>query len=158
MNGVSRITTSDDIALITIRNETNNPVLIGKIFSEFSGEGIVIDMISQTVPQGSTMDISFTTDSAQVVKVLTVISRIRDHYKQLKIMVSTGNCKIQLYGEEMRGMTGVAAEAIGALLSENIDIVMITTSEIDISFIVSPAGYLHAVSVLERAFSVKAIG
>lgn len=156
MNGVSRITTADDVALITIRNETSNPGLIGKIFSEFSGEQIVIDMISQTVPQGSTMDVSFTTDSAQVVKVLTVISRIRDQYKQLKIMVSTGNCKIQLYGEEMREMTGVAAGAITSLLGEGIDIVMITTSEIDISFIVSPASYLHALSVLEQAFEVKA--
>lgn len=156
MNGVSRITTADDVALITIRNETSNPGLIGKIFSEFSGEQIVIDMISQTVPQGSTMDVSFTTDSAQVVKVLAVISRIRDQYKQLKIMVSTGNCKIQLYGEEMREMTGVAAGAITSLLGEGIDIVMITTSEIDISFIVSPASYLHALSVLEQAFEVKA--
>lgn len=156
MNGVSRITTAEDVALITIRNEVSNPALVGKIFSEFSGESIVIDMISQTVPQGSTMDISFTADSAQVVKVLTVISRIREQYKQLKIMVSTGNCKIQLYGEEMREMTGVAAGAITSLLGEGIDIGMITTSEIDISFIVSPACCLHAVSILERAFSVKA--
>ncbi|MEG1687861.1 MAG: ACT domain-containing protein [Angelakisella sp.] len=155
MNGVSRITTADDVALITLRNETNNAPLIGKIFSEFSGEGIVIDMISQTVPQGSTMDISFTTDSNQVVKVLTVISRIREQYKQLKIMVSTGNCKIQLYGEEMRQMTGVAAMAIQSLLTAGIEIVMITTSEIDISFIVPPSSFVHAVTVLENAFLVK---
>lgn len=156
MNGVSRITTGDDVALVTLRNETSNPTLIGKIFSEFSHEGIVIDMISQTAPQGSTMDISFTTDSNHVVKVLQVISRIRDQYPQLKIMVSTGNCKIQLFGEEMREMNGVAAAAIQVLLENNIEIVMITTSEIDISFIVSPANYLHAVTVLEETFGVKA--
>ena len=156
MNGVSRITTGEDIALITLRTETNNPTLIGKIFSEFSDERIIIDMISQTVPQGSTMDISFTTDSDQVVKVLTVISRIRDHYPQLKIMVSTGNCKIQLFGEGMREMTGVAASAIRSLLQDGVEIVMITTSEIDISFIVSPASFMHAVSLLESTFAVKA--
>lgn len=156
MNGVSRITTGEDIALITLRTETGNPGLIGQIFTEFSGTGIVIDMISQTVPQGSTMDISFTTDAAQVVKVLTVISRIRELYPQLKIMVSTGNCKIQLYGEEMREMTGVAAAAIQSLLTGGVEIIMITTSEIDISFIVSPANYLHAVTLLEQTFSVKA--
>ena len=154
MNGVSRITTADDVALITLRNETSNPQLIGKIFSEFADDGIVIDMISQTVPQGSTMDISFTTDANQVVKVLQVISRIRDQYKQLKIMVSTGNCKIQLYGEEMREMTGVAASAIQALLLANIEIVMITTSEIDISFIISPANFMNAVKVLEKSFGL----
>lgn len=154
MKGVSRITTADDVALITIRSEDNNPALIGKIFSEFSSEHIVIDMISQTAPQGSTVDISFTTDSQQVVKVLTVISRIRDQYKQIKIMVSTGNCKIQLYGEEMREMTGVAASAMNSLLSNNIDIIMITTSEIDISFIVSPANHLHAMDVLKKTFAL----
>ena len=113
-------------------------------------------MIPQTAPQGSEMDVSFTTDSHQVVKVLTVISRIRDQYRQIKIMVSTGNCKLQLYGEEMREMTGVASRAIQSLLEQGIDIIMITTSEIDISFIVSPANQLRATQVLERAFQVKA--
>mgnify|MGYP005777319609 FL=1 len=78
MNGVSRISVTEDVALITLRHETSESQLIGKIFSEFSQEGIIIDMISQTAPQGSEMDVSFTTDSHQVVKVLTVISRIRD--------------------------------------------------------------------------------
>ena len=156
MNGVSRISVTEDVALITLRHETSESQLIGKIFSEFSQEGIIIDMISQTAPQGSQMDISFTTDSHQVVKVLTVISRIRDQYRQIKIMVSTGNCKLQLYGEEMREMTGVASRAIQSLLEQGIDIIMITTSEIDISFIVSPANELRATQVLERAFQVKA--
>lgn len=152
MKGVSRLTTADDVALITLRSENCEQTLIGKIFSEFSDDGIVIDMISQTVPQGS---ISFTTDSQQVVKVLGVISRIRNQYPQLKIMVSTGNCKIQLYGEEMREMTGVASSAIQSLMSDGVEIIMITTSEIDISFIVSPANFTRAVSLLKKTFSLE---
>ncbi len=156
MNGVSRITVAEDISLVTISNQTSDSILIGNIFTEFAREGIVIDMISQTVPQGSTMDISFTTHSQHVVKVLEVISRIKDKYRQLGIMVSTGNCKIQLYGEEMREMNGVAAQAIMTLVESSIDIIMITTSEIDISLIVSPANQMAAVKKLEKSFGVKA--
>lgn len=156
MNGVSRITVTEDISLITITNQTSDSVLIGNIFTEFAHEGIVIDMISQTVPQGSTMDISFTTHSQHVIKVLEAISRIKDKYRQIKIMVSTGNCKIQLYGEEMREMNGVAARAISSLTQQKIDITMITTSEIDISIIVSPANGLSAITALETSFDVSA--
>lgn len=156
MNGVSRITVAEDISLVTISNQTSDSILIGNIFTEFAREGIVIDMISQTAPQGSTMDISFTTHSQHVVKVLGVISRIKDKYRQIKIMVSTGNCKIQLYGEEMREMNGVAARAIMSLVESSVDIIMITTSEIDISLIVSPANQLAAIKKLEASFGIKA--
>ena len=157
MNGVSRITVAEDMSLVTISSQTSDSVLIGNIFTEFARDGIVIDMISQTVPHGSTMDISFTTHSKHVAQVLGVISRIKDQYKQIKIMVSTGNCKIQLFGEEMREMNGVAARAIMSLVEHGVDIIMITTSEIDISLIVSPADELSAIQYLEESFEVRAV-
>ena len=156
MNGVSRITTHDDVALITIRSQTSDQSLVGEIFNAFATANVVIDMISQTVPQGSTMDISFTTDSQSMVTVLTVINRIKEQYKQLKIMVTTNNCKVQLFGEEMRQMTGVASSAIQILLKNAIDIIMITTSEVDISFIISPAHHSNAIERLETLFDIKA--
>ena len=156
MNGVSRITVTEDISLVTMRNSNSNGSIIGEIFQEFSNEDINIDMISQTAPQGSTQDVSFTTHSSELLKVLQVMSRIREKYSQLKLMVTTGNCKIQLYGEEMREMSGVAAKVMTTLLSKGIEIIMITTSEIDISLIVSPANQQQAVAELECAFSVTA--
>ena len=156
MNGVSRITTHDDVALITIRSQTSDQSLVGEIFNAFATANVVIDMISQTVPQGSTMDISFTTDSQSMVTVLTVINRIKEQYKQLKIMVTTNNCKVQLFGEEMRQMTGVASSAIQILLKNAIDIIMITTSEVDISFIISPSHHSNAIERLETLFDIKA--
>ena len=155
MNGVSRITTKEDISLVTITSQTSESVLIGSIFTEFSRDGVIIDMISQTVPQGSVMEVSFTTDSRQMVKVLAALSRIRDRYRQIHIMVTTGNCKIQLYGQEMREMNGVAARAMMALAESGIDIMMITTSEVDISLIVAPGDQISAVQKLEHSFGVK---
>lgn len=53
-------------------------------------------------------------------------------------------------------MNGVAAQAIMTLVESSIDIIMITTSEIDISLIVSPANQMAAVKKLEKSFGVKA--
>jgi len=156
MNGVSRLSYTEDIVLLTLRCDTHANILIGDIFTEFAKEGIVIDMISQSAPQGSLMDISFTTFSSDMIKVFAVISRIRDDYKTIKLMVSTGNCKIQLFGEEMPQLNGVAARAIMALVSNGIDIITITTSEVDISLVVSAADSACAVEMLEKAFEIRA--
>ena len=135
---------------------TDFTVILPYVDATVRNEDINIDMISQTAPQGSTQDVSFTTHSSELLKVLQVMSRIREKYSQLKLMVTTGNCKIQLYGEEMREMSGVAAKVMTTLLSKGIEIIMITTSEIDISLIVSPANQQQAVAELECAFSVTA--
>ena len=155
MNGVSHIALTEDIVLVTVRSQTSENMLIASIFDEFAREDIVIDMISQTAPQGSVMDISFTVYSNQMVQALQVISRVRDQYRQLKIMVSTGNCKLQLYGEEMREISGVAASALLALLANEIDIIMITTSEVDISLVLPASSCQRGIELLEKTFGVR---
>lgn len=154
MNGVTRITMTEDIVLVTLRSKTTDNILIASIFDEFAHENIIIDMISQTVPHGAEMDISFTVYADQMVGALSVISRVRDQYHQLGIMVSTGNVKLQLYGEEMREISGVAASALLALVSHDIELMMITTSEVDISMVVSAASASKSVELLARVFGV----
>ena len=86
--------------------------------------------------------------------VLELIQKFTESYPTIKPLVSSGNCKIQLYGEEMRTLHGVAARAIEAVASVNADIVIITTSEIDISVLTTNACLDEAVAALEAAFQV----
>mgnify|MGYP000889078609 FL=1 len=155
MNGVSHITCTEDVVLVTIRSQRGESGLIAGVFDQLAKEGIVIDMISQTVPQGSVLDISFTLYGRQMVDALRVISRVRDRYSQLQIMASAGNCKLQLYGQEMRDISGVAAGALLALVDGQVDIVMITTSEVDISLVVPASGCEKALELMEQTFGVS---
>ena len=82
-------------------------------------------------------------------------AKIREDYPSIKPMVSSGNCKISLFGEEMREQYGVAAAAIAAVAKADTEILVITTSEIDISFLFTEANYHDALIALEEEFQVK---
>ncbi len=154
MNGVSQITVTEDVSLITFHRVPNNFKLIADIFSAFGRQHIDIDMISQTAPHGNQVSISFTVGAADTVKVLEVAKSFRDRPNSIKPMVSTGNVKLRLYGGEMQGMPGVAAAAMTAIANINAQVSLITTSESDISFLVTQTYLDEAVAALEQEFGV----
>ncbi len=156
MNGVSKMTICEEVALVTFHKIPNDLSLISEIFSEFSKAGINLDMISQTAPHGHFIDLSFTLPSKQLITVLELAGRFREKHSELKPMISNGNGKIQLYGEEMRVMHGVAASAIAAIEKTSVELALITTSEVDISLLVTQPHFSEAVEALENAFSVHA--
>ncbi|MEM1483882.1 ACT domain-containing protein [Oscillospiraceae bacterium PP1C4] len=156
MDGVSKITVCEDVALVTFHKVSSDLKLIADIFSDFAKAQINIDMISQTAPQGHYIDISFTLQSEQLIKVLELVNKFRETHAKLKPMVSNGNCKIQLYGEEMCEMCGVAASAISAISETDVELTLITTSEVDISLLVTQPHCSEAVEALEKKFGVSA--
>ena len=105
MNGVSKITVTEDISLVNFKNISRDLSVASRIMTEFSEQGINIDMISQSAPTGETADVSFTIDSKDLVRTLSIVQRFRVQYPNVRPSVSSGCCKIQLYGEEMRART-----------------------------------------------------
>ncbi|MBC8569568.1 ACT domain-containing protein [Zongyangia hominis] len=156
MNGVQQISTVHDIALITFNKAPAKLDFISHIFTAFSEGGINIDMISQTPPQGEFVNLSFTVEGDSLASALAIIAKLREDYPSIKPMVSSGNCKISLFGEEMREQPGVAASAIAAVAKAQTEILVITTSEIDISFLFTEANYHDALVSLEETFGIKA--
>ena len=69
-------------------------------------------------------------------------------------LVSGGYSKINLFGEEMVTSCGVAARALAALAGANIEIVLITTSDLDISLLIRQQDEDSALEVLHKAFEV----
>ena len=98
MNGVSKITVTEDVALVTFRRVPNDLGVLASIFTQLADAKVNLDMISQTAPQGHRIDISFTLHSSQLIEVLGLATRFQAAL-ELKPMVSNGNCKIELYGE-----------------------------------------------------------
>ncbi len=155
MNGVSKITLSEDISVITFNKLPADTLHTAQILNRFAEGGINIDMISQTAPQGGTVSLSLTVFVEDLAKVLTLCNQM--NLTNIKPLVSNGNCKIQLYGDEMRQMHGVAAKAINAISQSGAEVCLITTSEVDISVLITRAKAEEAVASLEHTFQITCI-
>ncbi len=155
MNGVSRIIVTEDVALLTFHKIPNNWKILSQIFTGLANAQVNLDMISQTAPQGHQIDISFTLRADQLVEVLGLINQFKELHADLFPMVSSGNCKIQLYGEEMREMYGVASRAISAVADVDAELTLISTGEVEISLLVPQSDCNKAVHALEEAFQVQ---
>ena len=151
MNGVTQISVTEDVALITFAKVPNDLKVVAGIFQSVSEAGINIDMVSQTAPQGQYVSFSFTVGNEDTVKVLSLVNSLK-----IKPMVSTGNCKIQLYGEEMPQMHGVFARALASAATTEAELLLVTTSEVDISLLTTSVHLQEALEALERDFDVKA--
>ncbi|WP_308752317.1 hypothetical protein [uncultured Anaerotruncus sp.] len=155
MNGVSKITVTEDVALVTFRRVPNDLGVLASIFTQLADAKVNLDMISQTAPQGHRIDISFTLHSSQLIEVLGLATKFQAAHG-LKPMVSNGNCKIELCGEEMRDMYGVASAAIAAVARTDAELTLISTGEVEISLLVPQSSCDEAVRALEEAFGVRA--
>lgn len=155
MNGVSKLSVTEDISLVNFKNIPRDLCISSRIMTEFAEQSINIDMISQSAPTGETADISFTVDSEQVVRALAIVQRFREQYPSLRTSVSTGCCKVQLYGEEMRTRPGVAAQAFTLVSEQNADVRLITTSEVDISLLIADHDLPAVLEALQQHFEVE---
>lgn len=154
MNGVSKLTVSEEVSLIFFENLPADGKSISLLLKTLAREGINIDMISQSAPYAHHVSLSFTIADQDLVKTLRICNELSRENEGLKPMVSSSNCKIQLYGEEMVDYPGVAAAAISAVYESGLEIQLITTSEIDISCLVSRIDVDGALEALKTTFSL----
>ncbi len=152
MNTIEILTVNEDVTLISLSDSPADIKLISKIFEMISQAGIDVDMISQTPPNGAHSSLSFTVGDDDFGRILEIAAALRQLNPELKLNVSSGNCKISLFGESMRGKPGVAAKVFAAASSANTDIRMITTSETDISLLVVKADLENTVAAIKRIF------
>ena len=156
MYGVTRIDVCEEVTLISFNNIPLDTPLLSDIFTGFAQADIVIDMISQAAPIGDKIHISFSCMDSDMVKVLALSKELQAKYPGMKPLVTSGNCKLQLYGEEMRHTPGVFAKMLSALsgLEEAVELKQITTSEVDISLLVLESQREDVLRVLKLAFEI----
>ena len=113
MSQRATVTTTDGITLITMPNVPADIDFVAKIFENIASLGINVDMISLTPPQGANIDLSFT----------------------------SGNCQISVCDEAMETTPGMAAKVFRAAAKASADIRIITTSEVQITLLVTQADF-----------------
>ena len=153
MNIIKNITVIEDVTLISLQDSPSDSELLTNIFQMIYDRGVDVDMISQTPTQNNITDLSFTVSDDSLGKVLEVSSAIKEEHPDVKMSVRSGNCKISVFGEEMKGCPGVALRVFKAIDKAGADVNMITTSEVDISVLVGSHDVDNVIKNIREEFS-----
>ncbi len=151
---VSGVTHDKNQARITLKKVPDQPGIAAKIFTPLAEAGIVVDMIIQNTRAGGQTDLTFTVPRASYNTALDIQKQIareigaEDVYGDVKIAM------VSVIGVGMKDHSGVASTMFATLAAENINILLISTSEIRISCIIEEKYTELAVRVLHTAFGL----
>ncbi len=151
---VSGIAYDKDQARITLVGVQDQPGVSARIFEPIAAANIVVDMIVQNPSKDERTDLTFTVPRGSVRDTLTILERIKDEIGALEIFHDDNVCKISIIGVGMRTHAGIASIAFATLKKENINILMISTSEIKISCLVKEKYTELAIRSLHEAFGL----
>lgn len=151
---VSGVTHDKDQARITLKKVPDKPGVAAKIFTPVADSGIVVDMIIQNTRAGGKTDLTFTVPRASYKRALDMEKKIAEEIGAEDVFGDVKIAKVSVIGVGMKDHSGVAATMFAALAKENINIMMISTSEIRISCIIEEKYTELAVRVLHTAFGL----
>ena len=151
---VSNLSITYNVALVTIQSLPCDTRLLADIFNAIAQKGINIDMISQSPPYRDNVTISFSLPSDRLVDALSVLNSFKAAVKDLRVEVDADNTKLQVYGEGMRSMPGVAARIFSILADEGVEIKLVTTSETDISYLIYEKDVDRARNAISRKYGL----
>jgi aspartate kinase len=154
---ISGIAFNRDEAKITVRGVPDTPGIAYRILGPVGEANIEIDMIVQNVAADNTTDFTFTVVRGELKKALSVLEGVARDIGAREVVGDDRICKVSLVGVGMRSHAGVASKMFGVLAEENINIQMISTSEIKISVVVEEKYLELAVRALHTAFGLDQV-
>ena len=149
---VSGVACDKNEAKITLLRVPDKPGLAAQLFGPIADAHIVVDMIIQNASEDGTTDMTFTVPKADHQRALAIVERALPAVHAKGIKVDPDIAKISIVGVGMRTHAGVAATMFQVLAREEINIQMISTSEIKISVVVGAEHADQAVRALHDAF------
>ena len=151
---VSGISSIDSEAKLTIRGVPDIPGVAAKILSPISDAGIEVDVIVQNIGADNTTDFTFTVNKDDIKQAEEILKKTSTTLGGGLIEVDDDIAKISIVGRGMRAHAGVASKMFQALAKSEINISMITTSEIKISVVIKRSEMTEAVKSLHNAFDL----
>ena len=151
---VSGISSIDSEAKLTVRGVPDIPGIAAKILSPISEAGIEVDVIVQNISAENNTDFTFTVDKSDSKRAEEILQQTSQTLGGGSIDVDDDIAKISVVGRGMRAHAGVASKMFQALAKSEINISMITTSEIKISVVIKKSDMNKAVAALHDAFDL----
>ena len=151
VSGISSINTE---AKLTIRGVPDIPGVAAKILSPVSEAGIDVDVIVQNISADNTTDFTFTVNEEDAEAAEKILLDMSNSFEGGLVEVDRDIAKISIVGRGMRAHAGIASKMFQALADQEINILMITTSEIKISVVIKRDYMKDAIACLHDAFDL----
>jgi aspartate kinase len=151
---VTAVTHDKDQARITLKKVPDQPGVAAKIFTPIAEAGIIVDMIIQNTRAGGQTDLTFTVPKSDYNQAMALQKQIAADIGAEDVFGDKNIAKVSVIGVGMRNHSGVASVMFNALAEENINISMISTSEIRISCVIEDNYTELAVRVLHTKFGL----
>ena len=139
---------------VTVSDIPDKPGTAADIFRELGEAGIVVDMIVQNVGRGGKANLTFTVSKDDAAKAEKVLRAHCDGIKGATVSITGDIAKVSVVGTGMRSHSGVAAKFFRALADNDINVQLITTSEIKISVGIDLGDSEKAANALHAAFGL----
>lgn len=149
---VSGIALDKNQARVSMVDVVDRPGIAAEIFGELAQANINIDMIVQTIGRDGKTDLDFTIPQSEVEEAKIALKRFEKEVGLIEFDCEIA--KVSIVGVGMKSHSGVASRAFKTLASENINIMMISTSEIKVSMIIDIKYAELAVRSLHRAYEL----
>ncbi len=152
---VSGIAYDKNQSKITAIGVHDKPGVAAKLFKTIAGANIIVDMIVQNVSSdGKSADISFTVPKSDSKKAMKITEEIVGEIGSKEVKMREDIAKVSVIGVGMRTHSGVAAKMFETLARNNVNIMMISTSEIKVSCVIDAKYTELAVRILHDAFDL----
>ncbi|HHW71321.1 MAG TPA: aspartate kinase [Clostridiales bacterium] len=143
-----------DIAQISVVGVPDEPGMAYRLFKKLADENINVDIIIQSTARDDTRDISFTVSKENRDKAVNIIEENLDNLNAKNVLYSDDVAKVSIVGAGMVENPGIACMMFEALAEENINIHMISTSEIKISCLIKPDDVERAITSIHKKFKL----
>ena len=152
MSAGTVISTVDNITLDTLVGFPAQVDSLSRIFDSIAKYEINIDMISMAPTHGAFTGLSFTISDNDLMDVLAFTTQLKKE-TNVNVIVSSVNHKISIYDPDMKNTPGIAAKVFGAIANTKADLRLITTSEVEISLLVTESDFDTVLSAIEAAMA-----
>jgi aspartate kinase len=149
---VAGVAYDKDQAQVTLVGVLDEPGVCAQVFTPIAEKKILVDMIVQNPSREGRTDITFTVPRADLDATLAIMEGLKPTIGFKALLSDKGVSKVSVIGVGMRNHSGVAAKAFRALRDENINILMISTSEIKLTCLIEDKYTELAVRTLHQAF------
>jgi aspartate kinase len=151
---ISGVTYSKDDCKLSVLGIKDKPGIAAAIFRPLAAAELNVDMIVQDVSEAGVNNLSFTVAKGDLKKAREVLEKVAKELQASGVQVDEGIAKVSVVGVGMRSHSGVAAQMFEALAQNNINIEMISTSEIKISVVIPEKDVDAAVRAIHGQFKL----
>jgi len=151
---VTGVASKIDEARITIKNLPDKPGIAAKLFTALADNNINVNLIVQSSSQKNKNNISFTVPKTELKEATEITKTIANSLKTKTVTIDENIGIISIVGIGMKVNSGIAAKMFSLLAKENINLQMISTSEIKISAVIQKNSIKKAVQVLHKGFNL----